>query len=84
MCGHSFCRRCVEKNQFRVCRVCRAKFLDGDSELRLSVLLSDLVGRLFPRQLRGVELRRKAKAARQKGRLDEAVVMFGDALGESE
>lgn len=58
VCGHTYCRRCLLKEQLRTCKVCQYKFKDKSlTNVKPNVLVSTLVDRWWMQEVEGVKLR---------------------------
>ncbi|XP_032812601.2 LON peptidase N-terminal domain and RING finger protein 3-like [Petromyzon marinus] len=80
-CGHSFCRRCLEREGPEACRVCGAELRHLDVAVwRVNVLLSALLQKLFPAESRAATLRYEGNALCGLKRLDEALATYTEAL----
>ncbi|CAM9513226.1 unnamed protein product [Lampetra fluviatilis] len=80
-CGHSFCRRCLEREGPEACRVCGAELRRMDVAVwRVNVLVSALLQKLFPAESKAATLRYEGNALCGLKRLDEALATYTEAL----
>lgn len=76
-CGHSYCRRCLQRHLFSKCKRCGASVAGED---RVSVVLSGLLDKCFPEEVsRTKALHRVDELCRRK-RYHDAVSLAGDLI----
>jgi len=80
-CGHSFCRKCLEKDQKKSCELCgvvhyrlKLRNLSGN------VVLSNLIEKLFPSQASAVALKRKGNEFFANGDFKNAIGVYSKAI----
>ncbi|KAL7385085.1 hypothetical protein ABVT39_015201 [Epinephelus coioides] len=78
-CGHTFCRRCLEGDSVRECVRCRHKFSRKDG-LRLDVVLSGLLDKLFDAESRARRLWTEGEALWKNQKLPEALEKYDAAV----
>ncbi|OCT65953.1 LON peptidase N-terminal domain and RING finger protein 3 [Xenopus laevis] len=79
LCGHTFCKKCLEcqgagKSE---CKVCRAS---SEPPYRVNVLLSNILSKWFPGQVRSVQLRQVANGLYQDCKWPEALAIYNEAI----
>ncbi|XP_018425547.1 PREDICTED: LON peptidase N-terminal domain and RING finger protein 3 isoform X2 [Nanorana parkeri] len=77
-CGHTFCRKCLETSQ---CKVCRATVREStDHHYRVNVVLSNVISKWFPSEIRAVRLAKDGSALLKDNRLEEALDKYKEAI----
>jgi len=78
-CGHTFCRKCLDKQDSNVCIVCgqNPRLTDG---YRPNVLMSEIVKKLFPKLDQLHQLKSEANTVFSQGRLEEACQRYTTIL----
>ncbi|XP_045127736.1 LON peptidase N-terminal domain and RING finger protein 1-like [Portunus trituberculatus] len=77
VCGHTYCRKCLLKEQLRMCRVCQYKFKDkGISNVKPNVLVATLVSRWWQQEVDGVKLRTEGNKYFQNQQLEKALEAY--------
>ncbi|KAL7886371.1 hypothetical protein AOLI_G00066660 [Acnodon oligacanthus] len=83
LCGHSFCKKCLEQDAAEArCRGCerdRGKEA-GAHEYRVNVVLSNLLSKWFPSQLKASRLRREGNGLYAERRLEAALEKYSEAI----
>ena len=84
-CGHTYCKRCLEKDKPKTCKVCqhRLKSLRCGSH-KVNVLISDLVSKWWPNEKKAVSLRNQGNKKFFEQQLEEAVRIYSEAIENGE
>ncbi|XP_060106052.1 LON peptidase N-terminal domain and RING finger protein 3 isoform X2 [Heteronotia binoei] len=81
LCGHTFCKRCLERDRQTpaACGLCR----EGDGgarRLRVNVILSNLLAKWFPRQVKASQLRHEGNRLYKEKKLQAALQKYNEAV----
>ncbi|XP_067889985.1 LON peptidase N-terminal domain and RING finger protein 2 isoform X2 [Heterodontus francisci] len=86
-CGHTFCRRCVEKETVTECKLCQRPAAGGtsspgssDPNFRLNVVLCNLLEKWFPSECRIQRLQLEAARLARSGDYSAALRLCDQAL----
>ena len=80
-CGHSFCRKCLDKNQSRTCKKCSTiHHYSNFANIKTNVLLLSLLERWFPSELESIELKSRGNELFSRGNFKEAIHVYNDAI----
>ncbi|KAK7055012.1 LON peptidase N-terminal domain and RING finger protein 3 [Halocaridina rubra] len=80
-CGHSYCRRCLLKENLKTCRVCQSKLKNfSPTALKNSVLITTLVDRWWSGEVDGVKLRSRGNECFKMQDLERAVNLYTEAV----
>lgn len=80
-CGHTYCRRCLLKEQLRMCKICQFKFKDVSiSSVKPNVLVATLVDRWWHQEVEGVKLRTEGNKYFQNQQLEKALGAYTKAF----
>jgi len=84
-CGHSVCKRCVRGE--RNCRKCDAEIIfpsnssgDGEAGLNTSILISEIVEKLWAKEKRAVQLRNEGNKLFQRGEVEASIERYTQAF----
>ncbi|XP_069949998.1 LON peptidase N-terminal domain and RING finger protein 3 isoform X2 [Cherax quadricarinatus] len=77
-CGHTYCRRCLLKEALTTCRVCQYK-LANLSNIKVNVLVCEVVGRWWGGEVKGVTLRTQGNNLVNNHNLQAAVEVYNHA-----
>ena len=81
VCGHTYCRRCLVKEQLRTCRVCQFKLKDkGITNVKPNVLVATLVNRYWHKEVDGAKLRTEGNKYFQNHQLEKALDAYTKAF----
>lgn len=81
VCGHTYCRRCLLKEQLRTCKVCQYKFKDKSlTNVKPNVLVSTLVDRWWMQEVEGVKLRTDGNKYFMDQQLEKALEAYTKAF----
>jgi tetratricopeptide (TPR) repeat protein len=84
-CGHTFCRRCMEKeeavNRRKVCKECGVVIYTKLSSLKSNVLLCATVEKWFPEELKAAKLRTEGNDWIARNNFKEAITAYSKAKG---
>ncbi|XP_072318044.1 LON peptidase N-terminal domain and RING finger protein 3-like [Eucyclogobius newberryi] len=78
-CGHSCCKKCLERERPLQCRQCGREAGPGDAH-RVNVMLSAALAKLYPELQRAGRLRREGNALYGQKRPDEALQKYKQAI----
>lgn len=85
LCGHTVCKKCLEREEEEEeaaetgCRLCGA----GDGRLlrpRVNVILSNLLAKWFPRQVKAAQLRHEGNLLYKERKLQAALQKYNEAI----
>lgn len=80
-CGHSYCRRCLLKENLKTCRVCQTKLKNLNvANIKPNVLVSALVDRWWAGEVDGVKLRSLGNEGFKHQNLERAVSLYTEAV----
>ena len=80
-CGHSFCRKCLEKDITKICKKCgTAHYFCNLSSTKTNVLLAKLVETWFPNQFKAGRLKAEGNVFFEKRKFVEAIEYYSLAL----
>jgi len=84
-CGHSVCKQCVSRE--RNCRKCGAEIIfssdsseDGRARLNTSILISQIVDKLWANEKRAVQLRQEGNKLFQRGEVEASIEKYTQAF----
>nr|XP_056715548.1 LON peptidase N-terminal domain and RING finger protein 3 [Euleptes europaea] len=84
LCGHTFCKRCLERGRPRAaaCGLCREEEGGGGGarRLRVNVLLSSLLAKWCPRQVKASQLRHDGNRLYKRKKLHAALQKYNEAV----
>ncbi|KAI4873450.1 hypothetical protein NFI96_027300 [Prochilodus magdalenae] len=82
LCGHSFCKKCLEKEKKDTCCKGCEDCLKGTGvhEYKVNVVLSNLLCKWFPSQLKALRLRREGNGLYAERRLEAALEKYNEAI----
>ena len=80
-CGHSFCRKCLEKDITKICKKCgTAHYFCNLSSTKTNVLLAKLVETWFPNQFKAGRLKAEGNVFFERRKFVEAIEYYSLAL----
>ncbi|KAJ8015212.1 hypothetical protein DPEC_G00023790 [Dallia pectoralis] len=81
-CGHCFCKKCLDREKTPVCcKECNDCIIPNDiNKYRVNVVLSNLLSKWFPTQLRAVHLRREGNGLYAEKMMDAALEKYNEAI----
>ncbi|XP_010897787.1 LON peptidase N-terminal domain and RING finger protein 3 [Esox lucius] len=81
-CGHCFCKKCLDREKMPLCcKECNdCTKLNDVKNYRVNVVLSNLLSKWFPIQLRAVQLRREGNGLYAEKRMDAALEKYNEAI----
>jgi len=80
-CGHSFCRKCFEKDQSKICRKCRtAHYFLKVSNMKSNVLISYVVEKWFPSESKAVKLKSEGNYYFNLRNIENAIELYNKAI----
>ncbi|KAM3864958.1 LON peptidase N-terminal domain and RING finger protein 1 [Diretmus argenteus] len=79
-CGHSYCRRCLQRRQLSKCKLCGETVRRRPGELKVNVVLCGLVDKWFPDDLKQSKTVSDIDELCRRKRFQEAVSLATDAI----
>ena len=80
-CGHTYCKSCLEKEDSKICKVCKVSFKHiRISSLKPSVLLLQTVEKWFPQEAEAVKLKSQGNKHFKDANFKDAVHYYSEAL----
>lgn len=80
-CGHTYCRRCILRENLKTCKVCQTKLRGFVAEkVKTNVVVVSLVKRWWEDELLGVQLRTQGNKLFKENQLDKAVEKYTEAF----
>ena len=79
-CGHTFCRKCLLRDETGTCRKCNVVIRLPVETLKSNILLSDLTQRWFPEKVAAVKLKADGNDHFAKRMFKEAIDIYTKAL----
>ncbi|KAK6173031.1 hypothetical protein SNE40_016570 [Patella caerulea] len=80
-CGHTYCRKCLEKDQTKTCKICRAvHYKLKISSIKSNVLLSKLIEKFFSKEHNATSLKSKGNEHFEKGDFLMAINIYSEAI----
>ena len=80
-CGHSFCRKCLEKDKSKSCELCNATHYRLKlRNLSSNVVLTSLIEKLFPSQSRAAALKKQGNEFVAKRDFKNAIRVYTQAI----
>ncbi|XP_067404253.1 LON peptidase N-terminal domain and RING finger protein 3 isoform X2 [Emydura macquarii macquarii] len=83
-CGHTFCKKCLERDRppQSHCALCKEEgSLAAGQPLRLNVVLSNLLTKWFPGQVKASQLRHEGNLLYKEKKLQAALQKYNEAVG---
>ncbi|XP_041484358.1 LON peptidase N-terminal domain and RING finger protein 3-like [Lytechinus variegatus] len=83
LCGHTFCKTCIEHQSKRSCVICKFPYSSNGSKckkLTLNVTLSDLILKYFPHEVKSQEIKSAGNELFKLGRHSEAMEKYSLAI----
>ncbi|XP_077165046.1 LON peptidase N-terminal domain and RING finger protein 3 isoform X1 [Paroedura picta] len=84
LCGHTCCKRCLERGRepavAAACGLCREGDGGARRRLRVNVILSNLLAKWFPRQLKASQLRHEGNRLYKERKLHAALQKYNEAV----
>lgn len=78
-CGHTFCRKCLEKTQCTTCKKCNAVITTKCWILRTNVLLNSAIEKWFPKEIEAARLKAEGNHYFEAGHFKEAILKYSQA-----
>lgn len=80
-CGHTYCRRCLLRENLKICRVCQTKLRGFEvKSVKPNVVVCSLVQRWWRDETNGVKLRSLGNNLFKENKLEKAVETYTDAV----
>ncbi|XP_015716263.1 LON peptidase N-terminal domain and RING finger protein 3 isoform X2 [Coturnix japonica] len=79
-CGHTFCKKCLETDRAAAARCVLCREEGGGRLPRVNVILSNLLAKWFPRQVRASQLRHEGNVLYREKKLHAALQKYDEAL----
>lgn len=83
-CGHSYCKRCLQQNTFSKCKVCGEDVRTRPGEPRLNVVVSALLEKCFPEDVRRTKCLGEAESFLKTKQYDRAIALTSKLLESGE
>ncbi|KAI7798123.1 LON peptidase N-terminal domain and ring finger 1, like [Triplophysa rosa] len=83
ICGHSYCKRCLQQSAFSKCKLCSEDIRTRPEEPRLNVIVSGLLEKWFPEDIERTKCIGKAESLLKTKQYDKAIA-FTSKLLESD
>ncbi|KAJ0002629.1 hypothetical protein NQD34_007778 [Periophthalmus magnuspinnatus] len=80
LCGHSFCKRCLEREHPLQCVKCQDSAGVMEGGYRMNVVLSGVLSKLYPGRELVVKLRREGNTLYVERRVEEALEKYNQAI----
>lgn len=80
-CGHSFCRKCLERDLTKTCQTCGVThYFMKINYIKSNILLAHIVEKWFPNQRKAVKLKAEANEQFAKMNFENAIHLYSQAL----
>ena len=80
-CGHTFCRRCLEKERPKSCKVCQCRVKSySASSCKTNVLISNLTNKWWSQDLKAARLRKEGNLRYIEKQFEEALRLYSEAI----
>ncbi|XP_033744047.1 LON peptidase N-terminal domain and RING finger protein 3-like [Pecten maximus] len=79
-CGHTFCRKCLEREQSRPCKKCGTVNHLNVSSIKTNVLLKQAVEVWFPSECRALQLKADGNVYFEKRDFEKAICLYNEAI----
>ncbi|XP_051524340.1 LON peptidase N-terminal domain and RING finger protein 1-like [Myxocyprinus asiaticus] len=80
ICGHSYCRRCLQHNAFSKCKLCSEDITMRPGEPRLNVILCGLLEKWFPKDVQRTRCLGEAESLLRSKQYDKAIALTSKLL----
>ncbi|XP_071373187.1 LON peptidase N-terminal domain and RING finger protein 1 isoform X1 [Centroberyx affinis] len=79
-CGHSYCKRCLQRKQLSQCKLCSEAVRVSPGELRVNVILCGLLDKWFPDELKKSKAIGEVEELSRRKRYEEAVKLATNVI----
>ena len=80
-CGHTFCRKCLERDSTKTCKVCGiVHYRLKPANIRTNVVLSNLIHKWFPDNCRAAELKAEGNKFFEQRDFKHAITSYSKAI----
>lgn len=80
-CGHTYCRKCLEKDQTKTCKNCGiVHYCMNISRIKTNYLLSRVVEQWFPSECRAAGLKSEGNNFMERQKFDRAIALYSEAI----
>ncbi|XP_036373313.1 LON peptidase N-terminal domain and RING finger protein 1-like [Megalops cyprinoides] len=79
-CGHSYCKRCLQRDLFTRCKLCNEELADSPGGLRPNVILCSLLEKWFPDDTKRCKTAADIEDLSKQKRFEEAATLANNAL----
>ena len=80
-CGHTFCRKCLERDRAKTCKVCGiVHYRLKPANIRTNVVLSNLIHKWFPDSCRAAELKAEGNTFFERRDFQRAIKFYSEAI----
>lgn len=84
LCGHTFCRKCLERDRSRTCKVCGiVHYRLTPSKLKTNVVLLNLIKKWFADECRAAELKCEGNKYFERADYPNAIQLYSQAIALS-
>ncbi|XP_075040376.1 LON peptidase N-terminal domain and RING finger protein 3 [Mixophyes fleayi] len=81
LCGHTFCKKCLDNYQSRSqCKVCKLTQEGTEHNYKVNVVLGNIISKWFPCEVQALKLRQDGNALFKDNKLDEALDKYNEAI----
>ncbi|OWF53763.1 LON peptidase N-terminal domain and RING finger protein 3-like [Mizuhopecten yessoensis] len=80
-CGHTFCRKCVERDQSKICKRCgKANHFVNVSSIKTNVLLKQVIDVWFPSECEALRLKSEGNIFFERREFEKAINLYNKAI----
>ena len=80
-CGHTFCRKCLERDRTKTCKVCGiVHYRLKPASIRTNVVFSNLIHKWFPDSCRAAELKVEGNTYFERRCFQRAIEFYSEAI----
>jgi len=86
-CGHTVCKKCLVKDVDGLCKKCGTKYeaidpdpIDLDANIKVTVLVCELVSKFWDKELRAVQLRNEGNKYFSRGDIENSLHKYSEAF----
>ncbi|KAG5848270.1 hypothetical protein ANANG_G00096690 [Anguilla anguilla] len=80
VCGHSYCKRCLQRHMFSKCKLCGEDVTSVSGELRPNVVLCSLLEKLFPDEIKRCKEIAEIEDLSRRKHFEEAVTLANNVV----
>ncbi|XP_069131502.1 LON peptidase N-terminal domain and RING finger protein 3-like [Argopecten irradians] len=79
-CGHTYCRKCLEREQSKPCKKCGTVNHINVSSIKTNVLLKQKIEVWFPSQCRALQLKSEGNVYFERRDFERAITLYNEAI----